>query len=113
MWAPDLKFLKEVQAHPCSIFSITASDDTLYSCSNDGTVKSWDLESLNEKKLLLEDKEVEFWKVKYSNGVLFIGDDQGNVMEFTKYSTNNKWFIFRSEFTRTRHFMDLLMSQFL
>ncbi|XP_044257819.1 uncharacterized protein LOC123006936 [Tribolium madens] len=79
MWAPDLKFLKEVQAHPCSIFSITIDDNAIYSCSNDGTVKSWELETLGEKKVFLEDKEVEFWKVKYDKGVLYIGDDQGNV----------------------------------
>ncbi|XP_044257747.1 uncharacterized protein LOC123006902 [Tribolium madens] len=79
MWAPDLKFLKEVQAHPCSIFSITADDNTIYSCSNDGTVKSWELETLRNKKVFLEDKELEFWKVKYDKGILYIGDDQGNV----------------------------------
>ncbi|XP_044257745.1 uncharacterized protein LOC123006900 isoform X2 [Tribolium madens] len=79
MWAPDLKFLKEVQAHPCSIYSITADGDAIYSCSNDGTVKSWELETLKKKTVFLEDKEVEFWKVKYDKGILYIGDDQGNV----------------------------------
>ncbi|XP_068908957.1 myosin heavy chain kinase D [Tenebrio molitor] len=79
VWTPDLKFLQEVQAHPCSIFSVTASDDTLYTCSNDGTVKSWDLNTLQDKKTLVKDEEVEFWKVKYDKGVLYIGDDQGNM----------------------------------
>ncbi|XP_973588.2 uncharacterized protein LOC662397 [Tribolium castaneum] len=87
MWAPDLKFLKEVQAHPCSIFSITANDNTIYSCSNDGTVKGWELETLKEKKLFLEDKEVEFWRVKHDKGVLYIGDDQGNLRIYKNCET--------------------------
>lgn len=78
-WAPDLTKLGEVQAHPCSVYSIAASDDTLYSCSNEGTVKSFDLTTLKEKEVLAQDDKSEFWRVCYSNGALFAGDSNGNV----------------------------------
>ncbi|RZC32155.1 hypothetical protein BDFB_008895 [Asbolus verrucosus] len=78
-WTPDLKLLQEVQAHPCSVYCVTANDDTLYSCSNEGAVKSFDLETLQEKQTLIREDDTEFWRILHCNGVLYIGDDQGNV----------------------------------
>ncbi|XP_018579203.1 myosin heavy chain kinase D [Anoplophora glabripennis] len=80
VWASDLTKLGEVQAHPCSVYSITASDDSLYSCSNEGTVKSFDLTTLKEKEVLAQDDKNEFWKVCYSNGALYAGDNTGNII---------------------------------
>lgn len=79
VWTPDLKLLTEVQAHPCSVYCLTASEDTLYSSSNDGTVKTWTLDDLKEKKTLLNQPNFEFWRVAWSDGYLYVGDDQGNI----------------------------------
>ncbi|KAL3278489.1 hypothetical protein HHI36_013808 [Cryptolaemus montrouzieri] len=79
VWTPDLKLLTQVQAHPCSVYCLAASEDTLYSCSNDGTVKSWTLDDLKEKTTLLSDTEFEFWRISWTNGYLYVGDNQGNV----------------------------------
>lgn len=79
VWSSDLKFEGEVQAHPCSIYCLTASDDSLYSCSNDGTIKTWKLETLKEKKTVVNDPETEFWRIGFSNGCLFSGDNSGTV----------------------------------
>lgn len=78
MWEEDLTFLAQVQAHATSVYSITASQDTLYSCSNDGTVKAWELDTLKPKGTI-DTIQDEFWKVKYHNGLLYVGDDQGDV----------------------------------
>ncbi|XP_018332202.1 myosin heavy chain kinase D-like [Agrilus planipennis] len=86
VWSNDLKLLGTVEAHPCSVFSLTASEDTIYSCSNDGTIKSWTLD-LQEKGLVYKG-ETEIWKVLYVNGILYAGDDQGDVMLFK----NDKFF---------------------
>ena len=47
-------------------------------------MRSWDLNGLKEKDFLIKDEEVEFWKVKYDQGVLYVGDDNGNVRGFIK-----------------------------
>lgn len=76
--------MSEVQAHETSIFSLAASDTTLYSCSNDGTIKAWQLDSLASKGNVVIGKD-EFWKLRFENGLLFSGDDQGGVIN-TKIS---------------------------
>lgn len=70
--------MTETQAHPSSVYSLTASEDTLFSCSNDGTIKAWELGTLKEKGTVVEGQD-EFWKIKYSNGFLYVGDSQGKV----------------------------------
>lgn len=84
MWEEDLTFLAQVQAHPTSVYSLTASEDTLYSCSNDGTVKAWELNTLKEKGTVVVSQD-EFWKVKYVNGLLYVGDNQGSVSIFLNF----------------------------
>lgn len=78
VWEEDLKFVAETQAHPSSVFSLAASNDTLYSCSNDGTVKAWELGTLKEKGTIIVGQD-EFWKVKFVDGKLYVGDNQGGV----------------------------------
>ncbi|KAJ8953357.1 hypothetical protein NQ314_007366 [Rhamnusium bicolor] len=79
VWSPDLTKLAEVQAHPCSVYCLAASDNTLYSCSNEGTIKSFELATLKEKATILRDETTEFWRISYSDGYLFSGDNEGNI----------------------------------
>lgn len=81
MWEEDLKFVAQVQAHERSVYSLAASDDTLYSSSNDGTVKAWELGTLKEKGTVLVGQD-EFWKIRFVNGLLYVGDNQGGVGSF-------------------------------
>lgn len=70
--------MSEVQAHQTSIFSLAASDTTLYSASNDGTVKAWELGTLAPKGTVVTGQD-EFWKIRFVDGVLYVGDNQGGV----------------------------------
>lgn len=79
IWTNDLIKKAEVEAHPCSVYCLAANDDTLFSCSNEGTIKLWELDTLKAKETLVQTTEVEFWRVAYSQGCLFAGDDHGNV----------------------------------
>lgn len=73
-----MKFVGERQAHESSIFSLAASNDTLYSCSNDGSIRAWDLATLSPKGNVAIGQD-EFWKLRFVNGLLYSGDDQGGV----------------------------------
>lgn len=77
MWEEDLTLRGQIKAHETSVFCITIGNDTLYSCSNDGTVKSWTLDL--KPKATLHKIESEIWRVVYNKGVLYAGDDQGVV----------------------------------
>ncbi|CAH1108344.1 unnamed protein product [Psylliodes chrysocephalus] len=79
VWGPDLKKLAEVQSNPCSVFCLAGSDSTIYSCSNEGTVKAFELDTLKEKGVIAEDKQTEFWRVSHDNDCLYTGDHVGNV----------------------------------
>lgn len=82
VWGPDLKKLAEVQSNPCSVFCLAGSDSTIYSCSNEGTVKAFELDTLKEKGVIAEDKQTEFWRVSHDNDCLYTGDHVGNVSMF-------------------------------
>lgn len=73
-----MKLIKETDVHPVSVNSIASSDDTLYTCSNDGTIKSWCLDSLEPKKTLTE-SDRETLQLLFYDGKLYSGDDKGNV----------------------------------
>ncbi|CAG9766836.1 unnamed protein product [Ceutorhynchus assimilis] len=79
VWSQDLKKLAEIEAHPCSVFCLAANDETLFSCSNDGTIKLWELDTLKEKETLVKSSDTEYWRVAYSDGCLFSGDDKGDI----------------------------------
>ncbi|CAG9818404.1 unnamed protein product [Phaedon cochleariae] len=79
VWASDLKKIAEVQSNPCSVYCLAANEDTLFSCSNEGTIKSFELGTLKEKEELVRDTQMEFWRLSYSNGCLYSGDSEGNV----------------------------------
>lgn len=78
MWDKDLNKLKEVKAHPTTVYCLAFGNDTLYSCSNDGALYSWDPETLEQKSKLLQ-LENELYRLAFSDGVLYSCDDQGNV----------------------------------
>lgn len=80
MWSPDLKLEAEVQAHPVNVFSLAADCDTLYSCSNDGSIRTWDItKNLAAGKVIKEDCAVETTKLKIANDKLYGGDVDGMV----------------------------------
>ncbi|KAJ8959945.1 hypothetical protein NQ317_002010 [Molorchus minor] len=78
-WSMDLTKLVEVQAHERPIYSLAASNDTLYSCSSDGSVKAFSLDNLSPKGNVVHENKTEFWKLYYSGGCLYAGDDEGTM----------------------------------
>ncbi|XP_050304051.1 uncharacterized protein LOC126741602 [Anthonomus grandis grandis] len=90
VWSADLVKEAEIQAHILPVFSLAASEDTLYSCSSDGSVKCFDLNTLKEKTALKENEKVEYWRVRYTNGNLYVGDNEGNVSVYK----NNQFYGF-------------------
>ncbi|XP_030755771.1 myosin heavy chain kinase D-like [Sitophilus oryzae] len=79
LWSLDLLKQAEVQGHVAPVYSLAASDDTLYSSSSDGSIKLYDLNTLQLKQELTKNENVEYWRVRYFNGHLFVGDNEGNV----------------------------------
>nr|CAD7205220.1 unnamed protein product [Timema douglasi] len=68
----------ELRAHESVVFHLATIGDTLYTCSNDGTIKAWDIDTLEHKKTLLQyDSEV--WRFFAAQGRLYAGDVQGTV----------------------------------
>lgn len=81
MWAGDLKFEKEVQAHRCSIYSMTSDYDKLiYSCSSDGSVRSWKTGTLEAGAVIQQPGPQEMWKIYWADGNLCVVDDVGLVI---------------------------------
>lgn len=75
-----MKLIKEIQAHPVNVYSIAAHGNTVYTCSNDGTIQSWDTDSLEKKKTLIEnpsDEQLRLFAAR--DGKLYSGDDKGNI----------------------------------
>jgi len=81
VWDEDLKLVGSIDAHSSAVLSIVADDNTLYSCSNDGTLKEWTLPDLKLKQTLLK-SENELWKLCFTDGLLYVGDNEGNVQCF-------------------------------
>lgn len=80
MWSADLKLEAEVQAHPVNVYSLAAEGDTLYSSSNDGSIRSWNiLENLKAGPVVKEDCDTETMKLKFANDKLYGGDVDGMV----------------------------------
>lgn len=79
IWSSDLTKLAEVHAHPCSVYSLAANEDTIFSCSDDGTIKAFELGTLKEKGTLHHEDRTEFWTISYSGGYLYSGDNDGNI----------------------------------
>lgn len=81
VWNRELRKVGEVTAHPCSVYSLaTDGVKTLFSCSNDGTVKAWKATgtTLDDAGILFT-SEREFWKLCWEGGIGYAADDLGNV----------------------------------
>ncbi|KAK6628028.1 hypothetical protein RUM44_010510 [Polyplax serrata] len=82
IWKSDLELLSEMEA-PAGILSMTTSENLLYTCTTDESIRSWDLgtgkssgtftSSLYQPQKLFMDP---------STKVLWAGDSQGNVAKF-------------------------------
>lgn len=91
-WSTDLSKIAEVQSNPCSVLCLAANENSLYSSSNEGTIKSFELDSLLAKATLVQDPQAEYWKVRYADGCLYFGDQEGNIKVWkgeTSYGTLN------------------------
>jgi WD40 repeat protein len=53
--------------------------NTLYSCSNDGTIQAWSLDTLKHVKTLFQSSEEEILRLYVIDGRLYSGDDKGIV----------------------------------
>lgn len=88
IWSQDLKLLNDIAAHPVNVYAIAIapssdanSTPTLYSSSNDGTIKAWCAQTGKFKTDLINyDNEVEVLYVY--NGILYAGDDKGSVRHY-------------------------------
>ncbi|KRT80061.1 WD40 domain-containing protein [Oryctes borbonicus] len=79
VWEEDLKKVTEVNAHPTTVYSLAADGDTLYSCSNDGTIKAWNLNDLAAKETIFQVEQGEIYKIYVKNRLLYSSDEQGVV----------------------------------
>lgn len=82
VWTADLIKEGEVQAHGTPVYGLAASDDSIYSCSSDGSIKAFELNTLNEKQALRKGENTEYLKIRYTNGHLYVGDNECNVHLF-------------------------------
>lgn len=61
------------------MYDLTANEQFLYSCSNDGTLKAWNLISGDFVQTITENTDEEILKLFFTNGRLYAGDVKGNV----------------------------------
>lgn len=87
VWSSDLTLIREVDAHPVNVNSLAANDNTLYSCSNDGTIKRWNLDNLEAKQQLFQSSTDEVLRLVYTDCKLYSGDDKGNVRKLSLSSS--------------------------
>lgn len=79
IWTPDLELVETIDAHPVNVYSLAALNDTLYSCSNDGTLKAWNWGTWDLKTTILENQTVDIIKVYTDNNVLYASNEQGEL----------------------------------
>ncbi|KRT80062.1 WD40 domain-containing protein [Oryctes borbonicus] len=79
VWEEDLKKVTEVKAHASTVYCLAVSGDVLYSCSNDGAIKAWDLNDVKERGTILQLESGEIYRLFAKNGTLFSSDEQGVV----------------------------------
>lgn len=62
-----------------NVYDLTASDKFLYSCSNDNTIKVWNIETFELVKSIDRQLDTEVLKLFYTDDKLYAGDNVGNV----------------------------------
>ncbi|KAF6213178.1 hypothetical protein GE061_010894 [Apolygus lucorum] len=82
IWTQDLELVATIDAHPVNVYSLAVLDDTLYSCSNDGTFKAWNWGTWDAKKTILEKQQNDIIKVYVDNNILYASNDQGELFCF-------------------------------
>ncbi|GLV44215.1 uncharacterized protein CBL_12489 [Carabus blaptoides fortunei] len=90
MWSTELELEKEIQAHPCSVYSLTADNsDLIYSCSSDGSIRAWKTTTLEDAGVVQAPGDQEMWKIYWADDTLCSVDDQGiiNVSKNGKIGT--------------------------
>jgi hypothetical protein len=60
---------------------MAAHKNTLYSCSNDGTIQAWSLDGLKHMKTLFESSDEEILRLYVIDGTLYSGNDKGIVSD--------------------------------
>lgn len=71
-----------------NVYDVVANDKYLYSCSNDETVKIWNIGTGEFVKAIERSVDAEVVKIFCTNGKLYTGDILGNVS-----STQNSLFV--------------------
>ncbi|CAB0005378.1 unnamed protein product [Nesidiocoris tenuis] len=77
IWTQDLDHVATIDAHPVNVYSLAVLGDTLYSCSNDGTLKAWNWGTWDLKKTILEKQQNDIIKVYTDDDKLYASNDQG------------------------------------
>lgn len=91
VWEEDLRKVTEVKAHAATVYCLAVSKDVLYSCSNDGTIKAWNLNDVKEKGTILQLETGEIYRLFAKNGTLFSSDEQGVVRVHDGQSIKNMY----------------------
>lgn len=94
VWEEDLKKVTEIKAHATTVYCLAADGDSLYSCSNDGAIKAWNLNDLKEKGTILQLEAGEIYKIFTQNGLLYSSDEQGTVRVHAGKSIKNIYNLF-------------------
>lgn len=82
-----MKLESTIEAHPVNVFDLVANEKFVYTCSNDGTVKAWNISSGEFGRLIYENSKHDVMKLYLcGDHDLYAGDVEGNV----KYTVNNK-----------------------
>lgn len=81
MWDANLQLQAEFQAHELAIHHIAANDNIIYSCSSDGTIQAWNLDTFKHVKTLFDSPEEETLRLYVIGGKLYSGNDKGMVSD--------------------------------
>jgi len=82
VWDGNLQLQAEFQAHESAIYHIAAKDNIIYSCSTDGTIQAWNLDTFKHVKTLFESSEEETLRLYVIGGKLYSGNDKGMVSDW-------------------------------
>jgi F-box/WD-40 domain protein 7 len=69
----ELEPVHTIDAHRDVIWSLAVRGDILYSCSDDQSVKMWDLQSYNNVKSLTDERDSKFLSLAVGNGYICAG----------------------------------------
>ena len=94
-WTKKLELLHSWQAHDIVIYSIVCDDnDRLFSSSTEGEIKEWDFNGEFRQVTIVQTqvtlKTADVKALFLQNGLLYAGDDGGNLIEFDQDFQVNK-----------------------